>query len=111
MLTVALFASHYFCESGHTLVWNCRLISPLALVILIRVGGLLLRVMSVKSVSSPISFNMILFVVAVVFDLIYYCFSISSFLNVRYVVNLRYVAFSVTTLSNYDRKDTVRDLF
>jgi hypothetical protein len=39
---------------SHTLVCNCLLISLLALVILIRVGGPPLRVMSVRSISSSI---------------------------------------------------------
>ena len=40
----------------HTLVYKCLLISLLALVVLIRAGGLLLRVMSTYSISSSISF-------------------------------------------------------
>ena len=43
-------------------VCNCQLISLLALVIVIRVGGLLLQVMSVQSISSSVTFDMILFV-------------------------------------------------
>ena len=76
------------CGSAHTLVCNCLLISLLALVILIRVGGLPLQVMSVKSVSLSIFLD-ILLVVVVVYDLVYYCLLVCFFL--QYAVNLRYV--------------------
>ena len=78
------------CGSAHTLVCNCLLISLLALVILIRVGGLPLQVMSVKSVSLSIFLDILLVVVVVVvYDLVYYCLLVCFFL--QYAVNLQYV--------------------
>ena len=56
------------CGSAQTPVCNCLLISLLALVILIRVGGLLLRVMSVRSISSSTVSDMVLGVVVFCFE-------------------------------------------
>jgi hypothetical protein len=49
------------CGSAHTRVCSCLLISLLALVILMRVGGPSLRVMSVRSISSSLVVDDILF--------------------------------------------------